>query len=85
MIEPTPHTDLHLEFTVEPFVEHRPGPHVLAAIDAARVDQDLDVEVGPFGTSVRGERDAVLKAATEVLARAFANGATRVVLQVSTD
>jgi uncharacterized protein YqgV (UPF0045/DUF77 family) len=79
---------LHLEFTVEPFVEHEPGPHVVAAIDAARTTgafKEVDVDVGPFGTSVQGDPEAVLAAASAVLTEAFANGASRVVLQVSTN
>ncbi len=37
----------HVEFTVEPFVEGRPGPHVAAAIDAARAS-GADVDVGHY-------------------------------------
>ena len=43
---------LTVEFTVEPFVAGEPGPHVQAAIEAAR-RSGLAVDVGPFGTSVR--------------------------------
>ena len=39
-----------LEFTVEPFVEGQPGPHVQAALDAA-TDAGADVEFGPFSSS----------------------------------
>ena len=42
------------EFTVEPFVEGAPGPHVLAAIQVAE-SAGLAVDVGPFGTTVVGE------------------------------
>ncbi len=41
---------LHLEFTVEPFVEGNPGPHVLAAV-AAVEQHGIHVEFGPFGSS----------------------------------
>ena len=44
---------LTVEFTVEPFVAGEPGPHVQAAIEAAR-RSGLAVDVGPFGTSVSG-------------------------------
>lgn len=80
----TPH--LILEFTVEPFVEGRPGPHVLAAFAAAQdhPDPDLAVDIGPFGTTVRGPAQAIVEISHRVTAAAFAHGATRVSLQVST-
>jgi len=46
---------LVVEFTVEPFVEGSPGPHVQAALDAA-TSSGLDVEFGPFGTHLSGGR-----------------------------
>lgn len=76
---------LHLEFTVEPFVEAEPGPHVLAAIDAARTalaDQSA-VRVGPFGTSVNGPAPEVLTAVSSLLQEAFGRGANRVSIQIS--
>jgi uncharacterized protein YqgV (UPF0045/DUF77 family) len=39
-----------VEFTIEPFVEGRPGPHVTAAIDAVR-HLGIAVDVGPFGSA----------------------------------
>ena len=45
---------LEVEFTVEPFVEGAPGPHVQAAVTAAE-QSGLAVEFGPFGTSVSGD------------------------------
>ncbi|HET6950328.1 MAG TPA: hypothetical protein VFI47_08135 [Acidimicrobiales bacterium] len=42
---------LVVEFTIEPFVEGEPGPHVRAAVDAARAS-GLAVDFGPFGTTV---------------------------------
>lgn len=71
-----------VEFTVEPFVEGNPGPHVLAAIEAARAG-GLTADVGPFSTIVEGERAAALEAVRALLAAALQNGATRVALQVS--
>ena len=59
---------LRVEFTVEPFVPGAPGPHVLAAVDAAAA-HGLTVEFGPFGSSGEG---AALEA-----------GASRVSVQVS--
>lgn len=79
----SPEPSTVLEFTVEPFVEHEPGPHVVAAIGAAEEFDAASVDIGPFGTTVEGDRNTVLAAAQAVLAQAFANGATRVVLQVT--
>lgn len=72
---------LHAEFTVEPFVEGAPGPHVQAAVDAARA-AGVTVDFGPFGTSMTGDDAAVLTAIDAVLAAALAAGATRVSLQL---
>ena len=70
------------EFTIEPFVEGAPGPHVNAAIAVAE-NAGLGVEVGPFGTTVTGDAEAVLGAVDGVLRAAVANRATRVSLQIS--
>ena len=72
---------LRLEYTVEPFVAGAPGPHVHAALDAA-AETGLDVEFGPFGTTVAGADDAVISAAGRVVRAAIDAGATRVSLQV---
>lgn len=73
---------LTVEFTVEPFRDAAPGPHVLAAVDAAR-SRGLDVEMGPFATVVEGEAPAVLDAVRALLDAALSHGATRVSLQVA--
>ncbi len=73
--------ELVAEFTVEPFVEGHPGPHVLAALEAART-AGLHVEVGPFGTEVQGDATRVSDAIAQVIASAMAQGATRVSIQV---
>jgi uncharacterized protein YqgV (UPF0045/DUF77 family) len=72
---------LTVEFTVEPFVEGEPGPHVRAAVEAAE-RSGLAVEVGPFGTGVTGDDDAVLDVVDAVVRAAVGAGATRVSLQV---
>ena len=72
---------LRLEYTVEPFVEGAPGPHVKAALDAAGA-AGLDVEFGPFGTTVAGADSAVLSAADRIVRAAIDAGASRVSLQV---
>jgi uncharacterized protein YqgV (UPF0045/DUF77 family) len=72
---------LAVEFTIEPFVEGEPGPHVRAAVDAAE-RSGLAVDFGPFGTAVEGDDDAVLAAMDDIVRAAVAAGASRVSLQV---
>lgn len=72
---------LTVEFTIEPFVEGEPGPHVRAAVEAAEA-AGVTVDFGPFGTTVEGEDDAVLGAVDRLLRAATAAGATRVSLQI---
>lgn len=72
----------YVEFTIEPFVEGRPGPHVTAAIDAAR-EHDVDVEIGPFGSSCAVAIDGVGALVAAVSDAAFANGATHVTVHVA--
>jgi uncharacterized protein YqgV (UPF0045/DUF77 family) len=81
MPDPAESGRLELEFTVEPFVPARPGPHVTAAIEAAE-GLGLEVDVGPFGTTVRGPAAAVLDGAGRIVREAMRHGATRVSLQV---
>lgn len=72
----------YVEFTIEPFVEGRPGPHVTAAIAAAEA-RGLAVEIGPFGSSVVVEL-AEIGAVIGVLSdAAMANGATHVSVHVA--
>jgi uncharacterized protein YqgV (UPF0045/DUF77 family) len=72
---------LVVEFTIEPFVEGEPGPHVRAAVEAAE-RSGVAVDFGPFGTTVSGDDDAVLTAVDRLLHAATAAGATRVSLQL---
>lgn len=65
------------EFLVEPFEEGSPGPHVTAAIDAV-VRSGLEPDVGPFGTVVEGDHEAVVDALRTMLGAAMENGASRV-------
>lgn len=74
----------YVEFTIEPFVEGRPGPHVTAAIDAAR-QFGSDVEIGPFGSSCSVEIDAVGTLVASVSDAAFASGASHVTVHVARD
>lgn len=66
---------VHAEFTVEPFEEGNPGPHVAAAISALAPKES---DIGPFGTSVEGSLDQVLSAAASGIRAAMEAGATRV-------
>jgi uncharacterized protein YqgV (UPF0045/DUF77 family) len=68
---------LLLEFTIEPFVEGHPGPHVTMAIEAAR-SFGYEVEFGPFGSSCSVPADAAGHVVKAVLDAAFAHGATHV-------
>lgn len=69
------------EFTVYPFEPGRPGPHVAAAIEEAR-RSGLPLEVGPLGTTVRGEVGTLVAVLARVLEAAFAHGATKVVTRL---
>jgi uncharacterized protein YqgV (UPF0045/DUF77 family) len=76
---------VHAEFTVEPFNPGEPGPHVTAAFSAAEAC-GASLEVGPFGTLLRGATDEVVFAAVDAAVRAAVNaGATRVSFQLSAD
>jgi uncharacterized protein YqgV (UPF0045/DUF77 family) len=68
---------LTVEFTIEPFVEGQPGPHVMSAVAAVEA-LGLHVEFGPFGSACAVEDDRVGEVAAAVFGAAFANGATHV-------
>ena len=69
---------LLLEFTIEPFVEGEPGPHVISAIEAAR-SLGFEIDFGPFGSSCRVPAGRAGEVAKVVVDAAFANGATHVI------
>ncbi len=71
-----------LEFTVEPFVEGQPGPHVTAAVAAATA-AGATVDFGPFGTTCRAADDEMPGIVAGITRAAFANGATHVTLHIS--
>ena len=81
MVHYAPAVRLRLEYTVEPFVEGAPGRHVTAALEAAG-GTGLDVEFGPFGTTVAGADEDVLSAADRIVRAAIDAGASRVSLQL---
>jgi uncharacterized protein YqgV (UPF0045/DUF77 family) len=74
--------EVRLEFTVEPFLEGSPGPHVRAAVAEAR-RQGWSPEMGPFGTTVDGEAAQLLPGLGAIVAAAVDAGASRVALAVS--
>ena len=70
------------EFTIEPFTEGDPGPHVKETISVAK-RAGLNVEIGPFGTTVTGEQEKIFELVSNLLKTAMENGASRVSLQVT--
>ena len=70
---------LVLEFTIEPFVEGHPGPHVLSAVAAAE-ELGMTVEFGPFGSTCTLSSERVGEVSGAIIAAAFAHGATHVTL-----
>lgn len=72
---------LEVEFTIEPFVEGAPGPHVTAAVSAVeRLGANL--EFGPFGTTLRTTASEVGAIVAALLDAAYSNGATHVSVHV---
>ncbi len=71
------------EFIIEPFVPGELGEHVMAGIEAAK-RTGVTVDVGPFGTTVTGERTAVLESINALLPAALDSGATRLTLTIET-
>jgi uncharacterized protein YqgV (UPF0045/DUF77 family) len=70
-----------VEFTIEPFVEGRPGPHVTAAIDAASA-LGHEVEIGPFGSGCVVPAAETADVVAAVVRAAVANGADHVNIDI---
>ena len=70
-----------VEFTIEPFVEGRPGPHVTAAVEAATGLGHV-VEVGPFGSGCVVPVDETADVVAAVVRAAIANGADHVNIDI---
>jgi hypothetical protein len=73
---------LRIEFTIEPFIEGRPGPHVMSAVEAVRAF-GIDVEFGPFGSLCTVPAAQVGHVSNAIVAAAFANGATHLNLDIT--
>lgn len=72
-----------VEFTIEPFVEGRPGPHVTAPTAVLQA-LGIEIEVGPFGSYCEVPDDRVGVAVGAIVDAAIAHGATHVTVDVST-
>ena len=75
---------VHIEFTIEPFVEGHPGAHVIAAVDAAKAI-GVDVDMGPFGSTCDVPVDAVGALVSAVSDAALGLGATHVSIHLEQD
>jgi uncharacterized protein YqgV (UPF0045/DUF77 family) len=73
---------IRVEFTIEPFIEGTPGPHVKSALDQLRA-RGIEPDVGPFASTVEGEHHVILKALEPMITASLANGASNVALGVS--
>jgi uncharacterized protein YqgV (UPF0045/DUF77 family) len=73
---------LVVEFTVEPFVEGKPGPHVTSAVAAVEA-HDIAVEFGPFGSVFRVGEATMPTVIADMMRAAYANGATFVSVSVA--
>jgi len=73
-----------VEFTIEPFVEGQPGPHVNEPIAAVRA-LGIEVAVGPFGTGCSVDDGRLPDVVAAIVRIAFANGATHINLDVTAE
>lgn len=71
-----------VEFTVEPFVEGQPGPHVTGAVGAVET-HGLKVDFGPFGSSFNVDVSVMPTVVADMMRAAYANGATFVSVSVA--
>jgi uncharacterized protein YqgV (UPF0045/DUF77 family) len=71
-----------VEFTIEPFTEGAPGPHVTTSI-AALEAMGIAVDVGPFGSSFSAPPERAAEAVSVLVSTAYANGATHVVIDTN--
>ncbi len=69
------------EFTVEPFNAGQPGLHVDAAVAAVEA-LGVEVEVGPFASSIVGDAPMVAECVCALIKAATTAGATRISITV---
>jgi hypothetical protein len=72
---------VRVEFTIEPFVDGRPGPHVTAAVEAAE-GAGATVELGPFGSSCSVPAAAAADVVGRIVDAALGHGATHIALHL---
>jgi len=72
---------VRIEFTIEPFVDGRPGAHVRAAWQSVEA-RGCELERGPFSATVEVESDQAHAVVSDVVRAALDHGATRVAVQV---
>ncbi|MHB1928196.1 MAG: helix-turn-helix domain-containing protein [Acidimicrobiales bacterium] len=70
---------VRVEFTVEPFLDGRLGPHVEAALGALR-SAGHTPDVGPFGSAVEGDAAPLLAAVSGAMTASFEAGASGISL-----
>lgn len=73
---------LTVEFTIEPFVEGDPGPHVTSAVAAVEA-HGISVDFGPFGSLFSVDAETLPIVVADLLRVAYGNGATFVNVSVS--
>ncbi|MGA1139289.1 MAG: hypothetical protein ACO38L_00830 [Ilumatobacteraceae bacterium] len=73
---------LVVEFTVEPFVEGQPGPHVTNAV-AAVEQHGVKVDFGPFGSTFTATEAVTPTIVADMMRAAYAHGATFVSVSVA--
>jgi len=73
---------LVVEFTVEPFVEGQPGPHVTNAV-AAVEQHGVKVDFGPFGSTFTAPEAVTPTVVADMMRAAYAHGATFVSVSVA--
>jgi uncharacterized protein YqgV (UPF0045/DUF77 family) len=70
-----------VEFTIEPFLEGKPGPHVTAPVDEVRA-LGVEVEMGPFGSGCLVESDRVEQVVSTIVRAALDHGASHVNIDI---
>ena len=71
-----------IEFTIEPFHEGHPGPHVTAPASAVQA-LGIGVDVGPFGSGCSVEDERVHDVIALISRVALKEGATHVNLDIT--